>query len=206
MTQPQHAAPLPMPEPREWPLGSAVSSSIRGLRWPGVRTPVLLIHEPDADRDLDHWGSLPDLLQRNGYPVVAFDLPGHGLSDGAATLESATEAVDLVWGDIAAQGSQPIAVIAAGAACSLLPSRQTSARILLSPTGKSHAETPDPKLVFVGSLDPVARAAADRFLRASRGWTLVSSFATPDQGTKLLSSPHAGKITAQIVSFLRDYC
>ncbi|MGD9712805.1 MAG: alpha/beta hydrolase [Thermomicrobiales bacterium] len=194
-----------MPAPWEWPPGAAESSTIRGLRWPGSRTPVLLIHEPARDCDLDSWGPLPEILQRAGHSVVAFDLPGHGLSEGNATKDAAAEAIDRAWRVTGAQEERPIAVVAAGPACSLVPLAEMSALVLLSPVDESHADTGDPKLVLVGALDPVARAAADRFLRASRGWTLVSSFATVDQGTSLLATTHANKIAMQIVSFLRDY-
>jgi len=43
---------------------------------------IVFVH--DLDRDLDEFGSVPEALAAIGYNVVAFDLPGHGLSDGEA--------------------------------------------------------------------------------------------------------------------------
>jgi hypothetical protein len=79
------------------------------------------------------------------------------------------------------------------------------ALVILSPPDGVSVQGVYPRLVFVGATDEDARAAADRFLRESRGWTLVSSFGTSVQGHQLLKSPHGKTIIRQILAFLADY-
>ena len=65
----------------EFELGSGVM--LRGMSFGGAAgqgNVIVFVH--DLDRDLDEFGSLPDVLAALGYNVVVFDLPGHGLSDG----------------------------------------------------------------------------------------------------------------------------
>src|SRR5262249_34583358 len=54
--------------------------TVRGQRWGPAPDRITLIHKPDTD--LDSWGEVPALMARElGFGVVAFALPGHGLSD-----------------------------------------------------------------------------------------------------------------------------
>ncbi|MEY3234926.1 MAG: hypothetical protein RL230_2197 [Pseudomonadota bacterium] len=54
--------------------------------------PVLLVHGWEDDTSL--WSPLIDLLNQRGRSIVAFDLPGHGHSDGdRCSLELAADAI-----------------------------------------------------------------------------------------------------------------
>ena len=68
------------------PLRTAVelttaSGVVRGVAFKGAgRGTIVFVH--DLQRDLDEFGTLPELLAASGFDTVAVDLPGHGLSDG----------------------------------------------------------------------------------------------------------------------------
>ena len=54
---------------------------VRGVSIKGAgRGTIVFVH--DLQRDLDEFGTLPELLAASGFDTVAVDLPGHGLSDG----------------------------------------------------------------------------------------------------------------------------
>jgi len=188
----------------EWKLGSPVFV-VRGLIWTAEKLPVLFVHEPGPDNDLDHWKNLPELVHHAGHTVIAFDLPGHGLSEGTPDETNASTAIGTVYQYITERFGKAPAVVTEGVGIQLLPKTPFAALVVFSPRDDTGAQADYPKLVFCGATDPEARTAADRFLRASRGWTLVSSFGTSTQGAALLKTPHAPKIIAQVVSFLRDY-
>ena len=192
------------PEATEWHIGS-LGTTVRGLIWRGEKLPVLVIHGSGPDHDLDRWRSLPEHVHRAGHTVIVFDLPGHGLSDGEASEEDARIAIGQIMRDTDSTFGPGIAVITEESGNRLLPPDPLKAIVVLSPRDSTGAQTGSPKLIFCGATDPAAHHAADAYLRASRGWTLVSSFATSEQGASLLETAHAPKVAAQIVSFLRDY-
>jgi len=189
--------------PFELPL--AIGGVLRGLQWAGTRAPVLFVHDFTDTDDLDRWCGLPASVNLSGFTVLAIDLPGHGLSDGESTVSATREAIETCLTYLSETSEKKPLVAAAGAACGLLPAIPLAAAVLFSPTDVTGSETVIPKLVFVGADDPAARSAADRYLRSSRGWTIISSYATVAQGTDLLATEHALKISSQAIAFLRDY-
>lgn len=195
--------PIQQPQPVEFQIDD--ESTVRGLLWPGETLPVLFIHDLGDSDDLDTWGSLPETVNRAGHTVLAIDLPGHGLSDGEPTLANAERAIQQSFMFLSSRFGPSIAVVASGAASGLVPHAPIAAAVLFSPNDEVGAAEFHPKLIFVGAVDATARAAADRYLRASRGWTLVSSFATTVQGAGMLQTDHGPKIASQVLSFLRDY-
>lgn len=90
--------------------------TLRGIRIDGGRAArLVLLH--DVGRDLDEFGRLPEALARLGCDVMAFDLPGHGISDDlpdgadtdAGTLPSLlVEAIDKNHDDV------PLGLLATG--------------------------------------------------------------------------------------------
>jgi pimeloyl-ACP methyl ester carboxylesterase len=182
---------------------------IRGLRRRSGDTPVLLLHEPGTD--LDAWGTLPaSLAARLPLDIVAWDLPGHGLSDDPWEPERLSDLVQVLVGDSVARKRF---VIAAGSvATSVLEmagSLALSGIILLSPelgSSKDHlSRSPRvPKLIFAGSHAADDLVFARRLANACGGWTIVTSVATAARGTGLLSGEWAPVITDQIEVFLRD--
>jgi pimeloyl-ACP methyl ester carboxylesterase len=178
---------------------------VRGLAWPGGPDTVILIH--DIGGDLDSWGALPATLAAEGYRVVAIDLPGHGLSDDPWDSERAPEQVAEI---VSATRTDPGRCfgIAIGSLAPVIGDLVVDALVVVSPHAPAVPERPgaaSPCLIFVGGADPVTADVADRFFRARRGWTVVSSFGVAENGAALLSGPWAGHLAEQTVAFLRDY-
>jgi pimeloyl-ACP methyl ester carboxylesterase len=170
----------------------------------------VLVHDIGDECDLDDWADVLEILNEYGYTVIAMDLPGHGLSDGVYLDQSGAEALDLALWYAKERTGHTAALVIAGRAIGLmrqLPAGPPDIRalVVLSPPDGASVEGVYPKLVFVGATDEGARVAADRFLRESRGWTLVSSFGTSAQGHQLLKSPHGKTIIRQLLAFLADY-
>jgi pimeloyl-ACP methyl ester carboxylesterase len=170
----------------------------------------VLVHDIGEEHDLDDWADVLEILNEYGYTVIAMDLPGHGSSDNDYSERSGAESLDLALRYAKERTGHTAAIIMAGRAIHLMrqlpvSSRDIRALVVLSPPDDASVEGEYPKLVFVGATDENARAAADRFLRESRGWTLVSSFGTSVQGHQLLQTPHGKTIIRQILAFLADY-
>jgi pimeloyl-ACP methyl ester carboxylesterase len=182
---------------------------VRGQQWPGGADSVILVHEPG--RDLDAWRDLPELLRDDGLTVVAIDLPGHGLSDNPWQPACLPEVLSATMDSLSDEHGTAL-IIAAGP-CATVALRSPSPRlggvVALSPgnTGDSPAaggSPPRPKLVLAGAADPAVLAAARSVSRQAPGWSLVSTFATREQGTALLECAWAAQVREQIRGFVRD--
>lgn len=183
---------------------------IRGSIWDAGPTPLVLIHDVGDSFDVDSWLDLPGILHRNGYTVCAIDLPGHGLSDGTFSVQSGRMAVARVLSEMGTRTGHSAAIVVAGKALELVPDESSThvlprAVIAFSPPVVLEGHPTVPKLAFVGATNSLARDRADQFLRRSRGWTMVSSYGTSEQGHELLESPHAENIVGQILAFLASY-
>jgi len=55
---------------------------VRGVRIPAEEAKGTILFLHDLERDLDEFGSLPEVLATQGFDCVCVDLVGHGLSDG----------------------------------------------------------------------------------------------------------------------------
>jgi pimeloyl-ACP methyl ester carboxylesterase len=92
--------PVPVPDPEDIQMELADGSLLAGTYYPPAITPapgIVLVHEPGLDRS-----SWEPLLQRltaqalpggGTYAVLAYDLPGHGGSEGRTTAESVSESI-----------------------------------------------------------------------------------------------------------------
>jgi pimeloyl-ACP methyl ester carboxylesterase len=197
------------PAPQAVCLTLPWGSTIRGVRWRSGDTPVLLLHEPGAD--LDAWGTLtPSLAARLPLDVVAWDLPGHGLSDDPWEPRRLAELVRVLAGDASAPG--PRFLIAAGSiACAVLAEAEClalSGVVLLSPDDGLQPRFPRSpsvsKLVFAGAHAADDLATARRLVNASGGRTIVTSVPVAARGTGLLAGAWEPNIADQIGVFLRD--
>lgn len=180
-------------------------TTMRGYRWPGDDAWIVLLHE--VGEDLDVWNDIPATLAAAGYTVVAIDLPGHGLSDDPWRPECASSLVD----DIVRSVTPPTGrcfVIAAGSLSEpAMRSAHVDAIVALSPgipSGDPFVRTP-PALILVGGADTAAAEAADLVFRATRGWTVVSSFGSTRQREALYSGPWGPHALEQTLAFFRDY-
>ncbi len=206
--------PLVLPKHIEFSL--SWGPVIRGLRWGGGPDVALFLHEPGAD--VDAWGGVPARVARSlDVETIAFDLPGHGLSDGPWALERILELVRVLTTRLERDDEEAQSrgyVIAAGeiAHSALLQAAdlQFAGLVMLSPCS---AETPDvtvprspmvPKLMIAGSLSDQDLASTRQLASASGGWAVVTSVPVATRGTGLLATPWAERITEEIIAFLRD--
>lgn len=183
---------------------------IRGYRWIGDANWAILVH--DTGQDLDAWGDFPAELASMGYSVLAFDLPGHGLSDGEWSPLLLSQAVTAAIRYANASGARRRFIVAAGTAVACLDTvpGDIDGLIAISPTVPDPAAgdrppSAEPKLVLVGGREPSAQTSADRFFRRCRGWVVLSSFGTTDNGTALLHGDWGRQAREQIHAFLADY-
>jgi pimeloyl-ACP methyl ester carboxylesterase len=178
-----------------------------GSRW------VVLVH--DESHDSRGWGSLAGKLSRRGFRVLAFDLRGHGRSDGPTNALRASADVSGALRFARSRGAHGLYVVGAGsgASAALVAANGFTVRALvaLSPRPSRRngrrvpAETRAPKLIIVGSLDERAGQDADAVFRRSIGWVLLKSPPVSVQGTALLRSSWADHVHEQIFAFLDDY-
>ena len=160
---------------------------------------IVLVHEPGLD--LDAWGAAPERLAGAGFRVLAFDLRGHGASDGEPAVDRTSDdvlgAIDAVGGPVDA-----VTVVAAGDAAAGSTAAAASARaaalVLLSPSYLAASPLPErvvlPNLVIVDrtSREWLPHAAAVQ--RALGGWRMLVHAGTSDRGSAMLSGtwgPHA---------------
>ena len=170
-----------------------------GERW------AVLVH--GEGQDLDAWRPLAHLLAGRELCVMAFDLPGHGASDAEWNPELAAASVMAAVDFARSAGARQIHLIGAeiGALTVLAAAAndryQPDSIVALSPTIDDRvADLPSlrearaPKLILVGSLDPVAIKAAEAVYRGAIGHCELTQFPVSSQGTELLAGdwgPHA---------------
>lgn len=182
--------------------------TLRGVRWQGAGAPLLLLHEPGAD--LDAWSALPALLATTlGCDVFAYDLPGHGLSDDPWEPERLPMLVTHASQHVAA--GHRLSIVAAGqgatTALRLAPALPLLGLICLSPDepGTPPPRSPTvPKLFFASALAGDDLARARRLASDCGGWSLVTSIPSQARGTALLDDEWRGRMTEQMLGFLRD--
>jgi pimeloyl-ACP methyl ester carboxylesterase len=188
---------------------------LRGERYgaPSERWAVL-VHE--EGRDLDGWRTLVGRLPALGLCTLAFDLAGHGASDDPWEPRRVPADVIAALRFSESQGARRMCVVGAGAgataALAAAGAVEVQAIVALSPRAELDGlgpeairETLAPKLIIVGSQDPVAAAEADHVFRRSTGWSLLQSLPTELQGTALLGSSWAEQVAESTLAFLRDY-
>jgi pimeloyl-ACP methyl ester carboxylesterase len=174
----------------------------------------VLVHE--EGRDLDVWRRLVGRLVELTLCALPFDLPGHGASDDPWEPRSLPAAVLAALGFAESEGARRLYVVGAGAGATAAlvaaGEREIHAIVALSPRAvlegvdaEAMRETHAPKLIVVGSEDPVAADEAAEVYRRSIGWGLLQSLPTEIQGTRLLESEWAEQVTENTLDFLRDY-
>ena len=132
--------------------------TVRGQRWGPAPDRITLLHEPETD--LDSWADLPaHLAQELGFGVVAFDLPGHGLSDDpwepgrlGAVVEALVKRSDLPFRQVLVTAG-----VTERAALATVPDLGRVAVVCLSPSSPSCAGNPvrapeAPKLFCAGAM------------------------------------------------------
>lgn len=179
----------------------------------GMEYVVVLAHAPGVDRDLVAWRTLwPALLNRE-ITVLAFDLRGHGLSDGVIDPQRIVDDVSAVLTWTRGQGSGRVAVIAEEeSALAILRSAdrlRVDAFVLLSLPVATNAEprirgAGESKLLIDGVADPERRRSLERFTNAAMGWTTAVSFATDESGANLLEGRWGDHVRERIAAFIGE--
>lgn len=179
---------------------------VRGHAWPGDANWVVLLHEPGGD--LDGWGAVPAAISSGGYAVLAVDLPGHGLSDDPWALSRIPELVHVLAAFALVAGAKRVFVVAPREiAPAAMLARNIDALVALSPLPfpfDGPDKTP-PALILMGGSDARVAELANAFFRQTRGWAVISSFGTGEQGTALFQSAWSQHALEQTLGFLRDY-
>ena len=185
---------------------------VRGQRWGDGENWAILVH--DVGEDLDAWLDLPPLLADQGYAVLAFDLPGHGLSDDPWEPRHLRQALDRALTHARSAGARRLFVIAAGTSAgpglAVAGDGGIDALVLLSPQVEAHGYdvargADQPKLLLVGAVDNEGLSEAQHLFRRCRGWTVLSALPVAEQGTALLRSSWQTQAWEQVRLFLRDY-
>jgi len=191
--------------------------TLRGEIVQGNELWVVFVH--DAGEDIDAWRPLRPLCVARGWTVLALDLRGHGGSEGEWDPGAAAFDIDLAVTLSRRLGARHVSIIAAGLGgiVTLRAVQRALADpllelpdslVLLSPCPLDENDPMDlrgdglPKLVFIGSKDPL-RGDAETLTRASIGWTLSVSVASEAHGTNLLREWTA-IVADKINSFLAE--
>jgi pimeloyl-ACP methyl ester carboxylesterase len=192
--------------------------TLRGEIVPGGGAWAMLVH--DAGEDLDVWWPLRDALAAEDWTVLAFDLRGHGGSDGDWDPVRAELDVDLGVTLARRNGAEHVTVVAGGASA-LITLRAfdralaepafdlPDSLVLLSagPLGDTDPMTlrgeGASKLYIMGGKDPVAEDAR-RLCKASIGWTLEVTVGGGDHGAALCSGASAVAVIDKVLGFLRE--
>lgn len=187
---------------------------LRGQIWGDGAQWAVLVH--DEGRDLDAWKAVVGWLLGAGLCVIAFDLRGHGASDGEPDAASAPQDVLAALRFAESQGARWKALIGAGlgatAAMVAAGERDVAAIVALSPRARIDGIDDEairtsraPKLFVAGSLDRTARAEAEDAHLRTIGWTVLATPPTAVQGSDLLTCDWAPTIVDNALAFLNDY-
>lgn len=190
---------------------------LRGSLWRVSDNWMLMLHEPGADHDIDELASLVRAVVRSGASAVAFDLPGHGFSegDGDGDVDLSEVVCSLVdWIDRISPVR--VGIVAIGATC--YPTLQVAqdhtidTLILVSPTPNPKLRS-DPqifrgggaaKLIIVGGAEPDTRDTAIELRQRSIGWAVTLSVGSAEQGAALITGAHSARVEEGVELFLRE--
>lgn len=167
---------------------------------------AILVH--DRGEDLDAWARLPAVLADDGLSVLAFDLRGHGGSEGEADGSREGDDLEDVVRFVRALGAERVFLGAAGASAgaALAVGADTAAALFaLAPAGLAEevADAPSlPKLMIVPAGDPRQEEEASALQRRLCGWALVVRVPVSEPGLALLRSSWLTNVQDYIVRFL----
>jgi hypothetical protein len=169
-----------------------------GILWLPGDASILLLHDRGADASLDSWGAWPERLAALGYAVLAVDLPD----------DASTEDIRAVATYLRTLVNGKLFIIAAGERAEMLDSVMADGLVMIAPRGDALDPTAlgfVPKLIVAGSADDREYPTVERFARACRGWSLLSTYATENTPEALLEGRHALQVGSQFAGFLQEF-
>lgn len=177
---------------------------LRGEYHAGKSLFAVLVH--DQGEDLDSWRDIPDQLAAHSISVIAFDLRGHGGSDGepdpGATLTDIEAALDTAR----TAGGQAVVVVAGGVSGSIaLDWSSADGVIAIAPLAPSEEPSPTrahARLV-VATSHPDVQAAATALQTQTGRRTLLANVPTPEAGLEVLAGRWGSNISGYILAFIR---
>ena len=179
---------------------------LRGQLRRGGTDWVVLVH--DLGEDLDAWRSLAPALVERKLSVLAYDLRGHGGSDGEVDSSQTAADVATVVAFARAEGAKRVYLGTAGR--STRPAIEAGAAegcealFALAPVGEDLGRTPPlAKLAIAGSRDPEQDAAGTELAR-SPGWTVVIRVPLADPGCGMLEGNWAANVRDYALTFLKQ--
>lgn len=198
---------------------AAGDTVVRGELVPGdTATWVVLIHEVGGD--IDDWDPLMASLQPEGWNLLAFDLPGHGGSEGEWDPATGPEQVQVAIDFARRNGAGHVAVVASGAGA--MWALESVARaladpdvaladslVLISPGPIGEADPSSirgdglAKMIISGAFGPGLEDAFT-LLQSSIGWSVAVRFPAGEVGTALVNGPHHVNVADKIASFVRE--
>lgn len=184
--------------------------SLRGETIGDKGPAIVLVHE--AGGDLDGWGAAPGQLAGEGFRILAFDLRGHGASDGDPARAHLATDVEAAIGTAGSSGDAVIVVSAGDAAAGAIAAStraKAAGIVLISP---SFADTsPElPERVVLPSLAIIDRTSAEwlpqvRAIQAALlGWRMVVHAGTDDSGSAMLGGAWGLHAHEHIRAFARQ--
>lgn len=192
-------------------IGVGGNLQLRGQQWDGGPVWTVLVHEPGVEHDLDDWRALIPYLLGSGSGVLAFDLRGHGASDGDRSISSTADDIASVVVWLRGWGVRQIVVIAAGASAveAIRACEQTRIEgvIAVSPDdagGEPPRGAGVAKLLFAAANAPGGLGAARAIKQASIGPALLVSLPVAQGGAALFSSELATTCREHVLAFLRE--
>jgi pimeloyl-ACP methyl ester carboxylesterase len=159
---------------------------------------IVLVHE--SGRDLDGWKPVVPELARL-LTVLAFDLRGHGGSDGSP--RSVEEDVHAALEFARAGAARSVLVAAAGDSVAPAAACASAGFVALGPTGAPVAPASVPRLIVVASRDE-EQVAAGASLRAGGGWAVVVNIPTAERGLDLLAGDWGSGVRSHLLVFVKD--
>jgi pimeloyl-ACP methyl ester carboxylesterase len=183
----------------------AADATLRGELTRAGADWIVLVHE--LGRDLDGWKPVVPDLARLPLTVLAFDLRGHGGSDGSPRTDTVDADVEAALELARADGARSVLVAAGGdsVAPALAAAERASAAgfVALGPTAAPTAASRLPRLIVVGSRDEEQNAAVTS-LRAGGGWAVAVNVPTPERGLDLLAGDWSTSVRNHMLVFVKD--
>jgi pimeloyl-ACP methyl ester carboxylesterase len=179
----------------------------------GARRWLVFVH--DVDQDLDAWTPLIAHIEDREFSTLAFDLRGHGASEGTWQESLADLDVEAAVKWVRDQSPSAIGLIGAGIGCmaglAAITREPVQAFILASPAAGLAGREPEtmrpatPKLLLVGRSESTAVLAANAVYQGAIGPTILIDLPVADQGAALYTSLLADQAVEQTLAFLRSY-